>query len=118
MNKHNIAWVVTILLIASVFVCSRITPSSEVKVLSGEYGDRWPWPAYSHAYLNCRNVLNDEVVTIKLGGITYGLNGPGQERYPDAREKMKRNSFGSPELGATFSIISRGGKICDEKAGD
>ncbi len=115
MNKHNVAWIVTFLLIGTVFVCSRFVSLSEEKVLSGEYGDQWPWPGYSSAYLDCRTVLDDEIVTVRLGLTTYGLNGPGIERYPDAKSKMSQNEFGSPRLGATFSIISRGRKICEDR---
>ena len=115
MNKHNVAWIVTFLVLGSVFVCSRFVSSTDRKVLAGEYGDQWPWPRYSSAHLNCRTVLNKDIVTIRLGSTTYGLNGPAQERYPDARSRMQLNEFGSPRLGATYSIISRGRKICDER---
>lgn len=50
----------------------------ETLVIRDQYGADWPWPKFDRGVISCyRNE-----VTIKLGNMTYALNGLAQGQYP------------------------------------
>jgi hypothetical protein len=54
-----------------------------------DYGTAWPYPNYDSATVRCKvskfGTTDRPVVTVELGGVTYGLNAPGLLLHRDPR---------------------------------
>lgn len=89
------------------------------EVTKAQYGDEWPFPGFDKAIIRCERrafgSVQRPLVTVDLGGRTYGLNGAahGVGGYPDARTKMARHpELGHYQLGAASEFIRMGLELC------
>lgn len=101
---------------------TEVLGPAEERVSRVEYGDRWPYPRFDEAILACTSretpLGRMEYVTIKLGIITYGLNGPAQSylNLPDSRTQMRVDTYsGTYVLGASSELIQRGLRLCESR---
>jgi len=98
----------------------RVSSKSE-NITAAEYGSQWPYASYTYGIISCSirafGGASRPVVTIKLGGTLYGLNGAAQGvgGYPDDRDLMKRDiTTGLYELGASDKILKRALALCQQ----
>lgn len=87
---------------------------------ASQYGTDWPYEAYTEGWISCHlktfGNTKRPLVTIKLAGREYGLNGAafGVGGYPNARQHLNRHpEFDHYLLGATTEFIQIGLKLCD-----
>lgn len=87
-------------------------------VTRDQYGELWPYPDFEQAKLDCTSretpLGTIEYVTIKLGNVTYGLNGVAQSylNLPDSRTQMRTDQHGLYVLGAVAELIRSGQRLC------
>lgn len=107
---------IPIIFISILMGCSE--PAKQRVVTRDQYGTRWPWPMFDRGTISCSR----DRVLIKLGDVTYGLNGLSRAKYPDPRELMERepgtadisaDGRGVFRLGATSELIQVGLRLCE-----
>ena len=103
-------------LAAAVALLLVFASSKEVTFRASEYGAAWPYPGFTEATIDCHSRhfggVVRPVVTVDLGGITYGLNGAalGVGGYPDPRPLEGPDRAES--LGVIHEMIQSGLTIC------
>ncbi|NNC38727.1 MAG: hypothetical protein HKO02_14810 [Hyphomonadaceae bacterium] len=107
-----------IMFLAVLMTITGCSQAGSETISKEEYGADWPFPKFDSGILSCMNKkysgVKRPLVTIRLDGIYYGLNGAahGVGGYPDARDQMGKSEWGTYELGATSKIIERGMSQC------
>lgn len=95
----------------------QVTVPEAVTVTQQEYGDEWPFPAYTAGQIDCEPAVGGRYyVTIQLGSTTFGLNGAAQDPggYRDARSQMDRHpEYDTYLLGGSREMIQRGLAVCE-----
>ena len=110
---------VTVLVVA-VVVIGVLLPGedrgNDVIVTSAQYGGEWPFGEYRVGTVRCETRsfggVNRPVVTVELGGRTYGLNGAatGVGGYPDALDVVAGDRIAGASVLA--DMIERGLEAC------
>jgi hypothetical protein len=102
--------------------CSAPETAPVTVVTRDQYGANWPWPKFDLGIISCQR----DAVLIKLGDVTYGLNGHSRRngKHTDARELMERvpgsqdisaDGRGLYRLGASDELIQLGLNLCSQQ---